>query len=145
MKDLHLARAIWKKFHPMIIHSIPAPSANCGRPRVNERRVFFGICYLLWSGCPWRALPRKYGSKSTVHRYFKKWAESGLFRKLWHSILVFLNEKGVLSNEIHIVDGSHVLNQQLLKKEAFVSFKNRPKRAIKFSLLVDSEGIPLAT
>jgi hypothetical protein len=81
----------------------------------------------------------------TVHRYFKKWADSGLFQRLWHTVLVFLNQKGRLKNDVHVVDGSLVMVQHLSKKIAFISTKLRPKRAIKFSILVDAQGIPLAT
>ncbi len=119
--------------------------AKRGRARSSERKVFLGICYMAWSGCSWRALPAKFGKRSTVHRYFQRWSESGLFQKLWHSVLIFLNQSGQLKNEAHIVDGSLVTVQHLSKQIAFISTKLRPKRAIKFSLLVDAQGIPLAS
>ena len=145
MMTLHLARAIWKKFKPMFSTCRPLTGAKRGRPRINERKAFIGICYLVWSGCSWRALPNKYGKRSTVHRYFKKWSDSGLFQKLWHTVLVFLNQRGKLKNDVHVVDSSSIMVQHLPKEIAFVSAKLRPKRAIKFSLLVDAQGIPLAT
>ena len=145
MEDLHLARAIWKKFKPMIESPKRLMEAKRGRPRASERMAFLGICYMVWSGCSWRALPSKFGKKSTVHRYFKKWADSGLFQRLWHTVLVFLNQNGRLKNELHVVDGSQVVVQYLSKKIAFISSKLRPKRAIKFSLLVDAQGVPLAS
>ncbi len=145
MENLHLARAIWKKFKVMIEDQETATVDRRGRPRFSERRAFIGICYIVWSGCSWRALPPKFGKRSTIHRYFKKWADSGLFQKLWHTVLVFLNQKGRLKNEVHVVDGSLVMVQYLSKQLAFISTKLRPKRAIKFSLLVDGQGIPLAT
>ena len=143
MENLHLARAIWKKFKLMVETQGVISAAKRGRPRASERKAFMGICYVVWSGCPWRALPSKYGKRSTVHRYFKKWADSGLFQKLWHTVLVFLNQKGQLKNNVHVVDGSLVGVQHLSKQVAFISTKLRPKRAIKFSLLVDAQGIPL--
>ena len=50
-----------------------------------------------------------------------------------------------MKRDLHIVDGSQVITQSLPKKIAFISPQYRPKRAIKFSLLVDSDGTPLAT
>lgn len=145
MENLHLARAIWKKFKPMILESKPRLGAPRGRPRSSERLAFLGVCYLVWSGCSWRALPRQFGRRSTVHRYFQKWRDSGLFRKLWQTVLVFLCQLKKLANKVHVVDGSTVMVQHLSKKVAFVSSKFRPKRAIKYSILVDSKGIPLAS
>ena len=145
MEDLHLARAIWKKFSSLI-HSLKTHSiSHRGRPRVNIRRVFLGICFLLWSGSQWRALPRKYGARSTVHRYFVKWAKIGLFQRLWKITLAFLDQRNRIKKDIHIVDGSQVLVQSLPRSVAFLSPKYRPKRAIKLSLLIDSKGTPLAT
>ena len=145
MEELHLARAIWKKFSSLINPFKPNTVGRRGRPRVNIRRVFLGICFLLWSGCQWRALPRKYGSRSTVHRYFVKWAKTGLFQRLWKITLAFLVQRNKIKKDVHIIDGSQVLVQSLSRSVAFLSPKYRPKRAIKFSLLIDSKGTPLAT
>ncbi len=109
------------------------------------RRAFLGICHLVWSGCQWRALPRKYGTRSTVPRYFTEWAKSGLFLKLWKLCLAFMNKRGKIKRDVHIVDGSQVVTHSLPKTIALISPQYRPKRAIKFSLLVDSDGTPLAT
>jgi putative transposase len=146
MENLQLVRAIWKKFQPMIATTWdPAARAKKGRPKADERRAFFGICYMAWSGCSWRALPSKFGKRSTVHRYFQKWADSGLFQRLWHTVLVFLNQEARLKNDVRSVDGSLVTVQHLSKCVAFISMKLRPKRVIKFSVLVDAQGVPLAT
>jgi hypothetical protein len=56
-----------------------------------------------------------------------------------------LDNKGHLASKTQIVDGSQVMVQYLPKTVAFVSSKYRPKRTIKFSLLIDSQGIPLST
>ena len=145
MQTLHLARSIWKKFQLLINTYQGTTVARRGRPRVHLRRAFLGICHLVWSGCQWRALPRKYGTRSTVHRYFTEWAKSGLFLKLWKLCLAFMNKRGKIKRDVHIVDGSQVVTHSLPKTIALISPQYRPKRAIKFSLLVDSDGTPLAT
>ncbi len=144
MKDLQLARTIWKHFHPMLVSQLKPVGGKRGRPRASERRAFLGVCYLLWSGCSWRALPSQYGARSTVHRYFIKWARTGLFRELWRIAIMILKDHKLISDRIQIVDGSQVLVQHLPRSVAFVSPKHKPKRAIKFSLLVDAKGTPLS-
>jgi len=51
-----------------------------GRPRrVDLRRVFEAIQYVLWTSCPWRALPGEFPARSTVQHYFYKWRAAGVF------------------------------------------------------------------
>ncbi|MCI9444921.1 MAG: transposase [Oscillospiraceae bacterium] len=40
-----------------------------------------GVFYVLRTGCQWKALPREYGSGSTVRRTFPKWLAAGFFEK----------------------------------------------------------------
>ena len=53
-----------------------------GRPPADKRKVIAGIFWVLDNGAKWKSLPAEYGSKSTVHRYFKQWVEDGVFEKL---------------------------------------------------------------
>src|SRR2546427_1534206 len=41
-----------------------------GRPWIDSRRIVDGVLYVLRTGCQWKAVPREYGSGSTVHRRF---------------------------------------------------------------------------
>ena len=41
-----------------------------GRPRVDDRPLFNGLIWLARTGSQWVALPREFGSKSTLHRRF---------------------------------------------------------------------------
>ena len=52
---------------------IPKP-ARTGRPRSNDRVTINGIMFVLVTGCRWREMPEKYGSKSTAHRRLQKLA-----------------------------------------------------------------------
>ena len=61
---------------------IPKP-ARTGRPRSNDRVTINGIMFVLVTGCRWREMPEKYGSKSTAHRRLQNWQQ----RKVWKNIL----------------------------------------------------------
>jgi len=50
-----------------------------GRPPVDKRKVVQGIFWVLDNGAKWKDLPPEFRSKSTVHRWFKKWVEAGVF------------------------------------------------------------------
>src|SRR3712207_8643698 len=46
----------------------PPPSrAKGGRPRADDRLLLDAILYVLWAGCPWRALPAEFGPWQTVY------------------------------------------------------------------------------
>ncbi|MGY3412329.1 transposase [Bradyrhizobium sp. GM5.1] len=51
-----LADYEWTAIKPML------PNKSRGVPRVNDRRVLYGIFWLLRSGAPWRDLPAAFGA-----------------------------------------------------------------------------------
>ena len=61
-----LTDAEWRRIEPEI-----PPAKRGGRPReVDLREVFNAICYVLSTGCQWKALPKDLAAKSTAHHYF---------------------------------------------------------------------------
>ena len=51
-----------------------------GRKPMSERRAFEAIVFVLRSGCQWKSLPReRFGSASSVHKYFRQWLKTGFF------------------------------------------------------------------
>ncbi len=80
-----MADAFWRQFEPLLPKYATSPRG--GRPRANLRQVMDGIFYVLRTGCQWKALPREYGSGSTVHRYFQEWTQQGVFGKAWRRML----------------------------------------------------------
>jgi hypothetical protein len=41
--------------------------------------------YVLRTGCRRKALPKEFGSSSSVHRCFLEWERAGLFKRLWEA------------------------------------------------------------
>jgi len=69
----HTTDAEWAVLAPLM-----PPPAGIGRPRITDlRAVVHAIFYILWTGCPWRALPKDYPPRSTVQRYFYRWGNDG--------------------------------------------------------------------
>jgi len=48
-----------------------------------QRRVLEAIFYVMRNGILWKALPKEFGSSSSVHRYFRYWCEKVFFQNLW--------------------------------------------------------------
>src|SRR5437016_9763918 len=63
------------------------PPGTRGRPVVPFRQVLNGILHVLRTGCQWKAVPREFGSGSTVHARFQDWVRRGGFRRLWRAQL----------------------------------------------------------
>ena len=60
-----------------------------GRPWIDSRRIVDGVLYVLRTGCQWKAVPREYGSGSTVHRRFQCWVEQGVWEAMWRLLLQY--------------------------------------------------------
>jgi transposase len=86
----------------------PKVSQRGGRPRVEDRRCFEGILWILWTGAQWSELPRRYGSPSTCWRRLKQWEETGVLLKLWRSFLAQLNDQEKIRWDECFADGSFI-------------------------------------
>jgi transposase len=84
-----LTDAEWALVEPMI-----PPARHGGRPRnVNVREVLNAICYVLWTGCQWKALPKDLPPKSTAHYYFMLWDWDGTLARIHHALYVVTSEQ----------------------------------------------------
>jgi len=77
-----------------------------GRPRVDLRKIANGIFYILRTGCQWNAVPREFGTGSTLHRYFQEWEKQGVFRRLWRASLLEYDKLKSIQWNWQSVDGA---------------------------------------
>jgi transposase len=79
----------WTLIEPMI-----PPARRGGRPRdVNVREVLNAICYVLETGCQWKALPKDLPPKSTAHYYFILWGWDGTLERIYDALYVAAREQ----------------------------------------------------
>ena len=50
--------------------------------RTDRREILNAILYVLSTGCQWRALPKDFLPKSTVHDYFIEWHRDGTLTRI---------------------------------------------------------------
>lgn len=94
----------WALLEPMM----PEP-AGVGRPRTTDlREVVNGILYVLWTGCPWRALPKNFPPRSTVQGYFYAWRDDGT----WHYINRKLVERARIMAGRKAVPSAGIIDSQ---------------------------------
>jgi transposase len=80
-----------------------------GRKPMDPRRTFEAIVFVLRTGCQWKSLPKeRFGSASSVHKYFREWLKSGFFLKLWRAGLSEYDDMEGIAWKWQSIDGSMV-------------------------------------
>jgi transposase len=80
MARFDLSEAEWRLIAPLL------PNKPRGVPRVSDRRVLNGIFYILRTGLPWRDLPKRYGSYTTVYNRYNRWSKAGVWLKVYGTL-----------------------------------------------------------
>ena len=75
---------------------------------------------MLRTGCQWNAVPREFGSGSTLHRRFQQWLKAGVFRRLWKDGLLEYDELKGIQWDWQALDGA-------VTKASLGGEKNRPE------------------
>ncbi len=84
MSRFDMSTLEWDFIAPML------PTNTRGVARVCDRRVINGIFYKLRTGVPWRDLPERYGSYTTVYNRFNRWTKAGVWDRLMAHRCVFI-------------------------------------------------------
>ena len=87
--DSDLTDEEWALVEPLI----PPAKRGGGKRTVNIREVLNGIFYVLWTGCQWKAVPKDFPPKSTVHWYFMLWDWDGTLERIHHTLYVAVREQ----------------------------------------------------
>lgn len=78
-----------------------------GRLPIDDRRCLEGILFVLFSGLPWRAVPKELGvSGVTCWRRLTSWQEAGVWAALLVSLRLELERRGALEEARLLVDSS---------------------------------------
>jgi putative transposase len=131
---------LWEEVEPIIARFYPL--ARTGRPRADLRRVIDGIIHRLRSGCQWKRLPECFGSSSTVHGWFQRFAADGLLEEIWAYLVTECQELGGVHWEWQAADG--VMGKSRFEGAARgPNPTDRAKMGTKKSVLVEQHGGPL--
>lgn len=121
-----------------------------GSPSLPFRNIFNGILYLLKTGCQWDMIPRCYGSKSTIHEHFQRWATRGVFDTVFQYSAEKYEELQGIEWAWQSMDGGIV--QAPTRQAGGASAKeegmgrnptDRGRQGTKLHIIVDQNGIPL--
>ena len=87
----------WARIEPHL------PTDVRGKERVDDRRVISGILHVLKIGCRWQDLPPEYGPHTTIYNRFVRWAERGVWERLFRE----LAGRG-RSTHTQMIDSTHI-------------------------------------
>jgi putative transposase len=95
---------LWSLIEPMLQDFWPRK--RTGRSTVCWRRCINGIIYVMRSGCQWNKLPPQFGDDSSVHRWFQRWCEHGVFERIWAKLIERCDELRGVEWKWQAADGS---------------------------------------
>jgi transposase len=87
----------WCSIQPLL------PMDVRGKARVDDRRVISGIVFVIKSGCRWCDCPPEYGPAKTIYNRFVRWAERGVWERLFRA----LARRG-RATAVQMIDATHV-------------------------------------
>ena len=79
------------------------PTDTRGVARADDRRVISGIIHVLQSGCRWKDAPKPYGPHKTLYNRFVRWAEKGVWDRLFHHLAAAGGPPAVV-----MIDATHI-------------------------------------
>ena len=121
---------------------IPDPelSPKGGRPPEDKRKMLRGIFWILDNGAKWKDLPREFGAKSTVHRWFQIWTQAGVFEEIMRSAGRLVEERGGYRLYECYIDGTF----SKAKGGGDGIGCTKVGKGVKIMVLVDARGLPVA-
>jgi len=111
-----------------------------GRPPTDKRLALQGIFWMLDNGAKWKDLPRRFGSKSAVHRWFTKWVGDGYFERLMRDAGRCVEERDGFRLYECFIDGTF----SKAKGGGDGIGCTKAGKGVKIMVLVDARGLPVA-
>jgi len=78
-----LTEAQWRRVESLL----PGRSGTVGRPAEDNRRFVNAVLWVVRSGMRWADMPERYGKYKSVHKRFVRWAEAGVWDRLFADLV----------------------------------------------------------
>ena len=86
----------WERVAPLL----PGKAGDPGRTGSDNRLFLEAVLWMVRTGAPWRDLPEAFGSWNSVFRRFRRWAQAGIFERLFQLL------SGDSDFEYALIDGT---------------------------------------
>jgi len=115
-------------------------SPKGGRPPTDKRMAMGGIFWILDNGAKWKDLPAQFGTKSAVHRAFKRWVNLGAFEALLAAMGSIIKERNGFKLYECYIDGTF----SKAKGGGDGIGCTKAGKGVKIMIMVDRKGLPIA-
>ena len=95
--------ALWAELRPLLV--VDKPRKKPGAPRQDDRPIFDGLIWVARTGGQWKAIPRRFGAKSTIHDRFQEWVEYDCLERAWARLLEVYDDEVALDWHWQAADG----------------------------------------
>jgi putative transposase len=82
MARLLLSDAQWQRIEPLL----PGKVSDRGATAKDNRRFVEAVLWIGRTGAPWRDLPPELGDWHNTHVRFSRWAQSGVWERVWAAL-----------------------------------------------------------
>ena len=82
VKRYALSNEQWRRIKDLL----PSKKGDLGRHGEDKRLFVNAVLWVLRSGARWSDLPERYGNWKTVHKRFTRWAENGVWERVFESM-----------------------------------------------------------
>ena len=65
---------------------LPGSRGTVGVTAADNRLFVEAVLYRYRAGIPWRDLPERFGDWKNIHRHFSRWAESGVWERIFRRL-----------------------------------------------------------
>jgi|688.fasta_scaffold719172_1 transposase len=117
-----------------------AVSPKGGRPAMEKRQALRGIFWVLDNGAKWKDLPRRFGSKSAVHRWFSLWVREGVFEAIMRDAGELVEERDGYRLYECFIDATF----SKAKGGGDGIGVTKAGKGVKIMVLVDARGLPIS-
>jgi transposase len=83
MKRYELSASQWRTIEPLL----PGRPGSVGVTARDNRRFVNGVLWVVRSGARWKDMPAEYGNWKSAHKRFTRWAQSGVWERVFDVLL----------------------------------------------------------
>ena len=121
MDRLSLSDSMWERVAP----HLPGKPGDPGRSGADNRLFVEAVLWMARVGAPWRDLPEHFGPWNSVFRRFRRWAQKGVFDRLFAVL------SGEPDFEYAMVDGTIVrVHQHAMGAKGGATIRRSGVRAV---------------
>ena len=138
--------ALWQRLEPLLPKQKRRSYQHPGRKPLDRRKILTGILFVLKTGISWEDLPAElgWGCGKTCRNYLRRWHRAGVWQRLQEVLLQELDEAHLIRWSRASVDSASC-RAPGGGQAAGPNPTDRRKLGTKHHILIDAQGIPLAS